>query len=57
VERLAAGIKEITTNQTIIEHAAALGASLREEHGVEKAVAIIESLVCKPNQALQRTSR
>ncbi|MBR9898344.1 glycosyltransferase [Pseudidiomarina sp. GXY010] len=57
VERLAAGIKEITTNQTIIEHAAALGASLREKHGVEKAVAIIESLVCKPNQALQRTSR
>ncbi|WP_350605929.1 glycosyltransferase [Pseudoalteromonas sp. MER144-MNA-CIBAN-0113] len=57
VERLAAGIREVTTNQTIIEHAAALGANLREEHGVEKAVAIIESLVAKPNQALQRTSR
>lgn len=56
VERLAAGIKEITTNQKIIDHAAALGAKLREERGVENAVAVIEKLVAKHNQASQRAS-
>ncbi|RUO36098.1 UDP-glucose--sterol glucosyltransferase [Aliidiomarina shirensis] len=48
VDRLVAAIKEITTNQSIIDHAAELGAKLREERGVEKAVAAIESLVDEP---------
>lgn len=57
VDRLVAAIKEITTDKNIIDHAAALGSKLRQERGVENAVAAIEGLVDEPNHALQRTSR
>lgn len=57
VNKLQAALEEITTEQNIIDHSKALGVNLREEGGVESAVAMIESLVDKPNQAVQRTSR
>ena len=57
VDRLQAAIEEITTDQNMIDDAEALGMRLREEDGVENAIATIESLAGVPNQALQRTSR
>lgn len=57
VTRLKAAIEEITSDQNIIYHAAALGVKLREEEGVENVVSMIERLAAKPNQALQRASR
>ncbi|WP_347332826.1 glycosyltransferase [Marinimicrobium locisalis] len=56
VEKLKAAIKEVTTSEVIIGQAERLGAKLREENGVENAVAMIESLAARPNTALQRTS-
>lgn len=57
VTKLKAAIEEITSDQNIIYHAAALGVKLREEEGVENVVSMIERLAAKPNQALQRASR
>lgn len=47
VNRLVAALKEVTTDKNIIDHAATLGSKLREEHGVENAVAAIEKQMCR----------
>ncbi|MFD0985551.1 glycosyltransferase [Methyloligella solikamskensis] len=44
VDKLAAALKEATTNQDIIDKAASLGAEIRKEHGVANAVGLIERL-------------
>jgi sterol 3beta-glucosyltransferase len=43
-EKLAEAIREVTTNQTIRQNAETLGQKLREEDGIAKAIAIIESV-------------
>ena len=42
VEKLAAAIREVTTDQIIRQNAEALGKKIRKEDGVANAVAIIE---------------
>ena len=51
--KLAEAIREVTTDRVIRQNAATLGQKIREEDGIAKAIAIIESI---PEQRAQKSS-